>query len=298
MTAASVLAEPPHRFLVEYEDGAVAGWRWKRDGAPTLVFVHATGFCASAYKPLLELLALRFNVWAVDLRGHGRTSLPADPARLRDWSVYGKDLRRLVESIDNSGPVLLAGHSCGAVVCALVAAQRCGVQGLAMIEPVATRPSTRLVARTPIWRFFARYAPLVRSARQRRAHWPDLETVREVYPRKRLFQSWAPGALAGYLEDGLTKTETGFALSCSPDWEAATFAAQGHDFWGAVARARTRVFVLAARAPSSTLFGDAERRFQRLGARVTRLEEASHMLPMENPVAAARFILACAPEAA
>ena len=52
-----------------------------------LVFAHANGFCASAYIQLLEPLAATFEIIAPDLRGHGRTRLPADPAGHRDWTV-------------------------------------------------------------------------------------------------------------------------------------------------------------------------------------------------------------------
>ncbi|MEX0643941.1 MAG: alpha/beta hydrolase, partial [Parvularculaceae bacterium] len=131
---------------------------------------------------------------------------------------------------------------------------------------------------------------LVKGALARRVDWPDREAVLESYRRKALFSTWADGALEDYLEDGLIETTNGVRLACDPVWEAATFTAHGHDFWGAVAAAPCPITVLGAADKSSTLFGRAPRRFERRGAVVRRLEGATHFLPLEKPEAAADFI--------
>src|SRR5947209_16113777 len=46
-------------------------------GEPLLI-AHATGFCGRSYEPLADALAGRFHVWAVDFRGHGDSTEPAD----------------------------------------------------------------------------------------------------------------------------------------------------------------------------------------------------------------------------
>jgi pimeloyl-ACP methyl ester carboxylesterase len=282
------------RFSVDIGEGAIAGWRWPNAGAPPLIFSHATGFCASAYKKMLQRLAGGFDVYAIDLRGHGRTGLPTDPARLRNWMIYARDLRafldRLAASAGGAPKWTLAGHSCGAVVSVLAARGRRDVAALVLVEPVAMPPTAAFAARLPFWRAKARRFPLVKGALARRAEWPDRDDVFKSYERKRLFSTWAGGVLEDYLEDGLVETETGVRLACAPPWEAATFAAHGHDFWGAVAAAPAPITVLGAADKSSTLFGRAPRRFERRGAIVQRLHGVSHLLPLENPEAAADFI--------
>ena len=42
-----------------------------------LIFVHANGFNAYTYRSLLQPLSGALRIWAPDLRGHGRTGLPA-----------------------------------------------------------------------------------------------------------------------------------------------------------------------------------------------------------------------------
>lgn len=293
-TEARQTADAAERFCVDIGDGAVAGWRWPTAGAPPLVFSHATGFCASAYKKMLRRLAGVFDVYAVDLRGHGRTSLPTDAARLRNWMIYARDLRALLDRLSaragDDRRWTLAGHSCGAVVSVLAARGRRDIAALALVEPVAMPPRTALAARLPFWRAQARRFPLVKGALERRAEWPDRDAVLKSYERKRLFSTWAAGALEDYLEDGLIETAEGVRLACDPGWEAATFAAHGHDFWGAVAAAPAPITVLGADDKSSTLFGRAPRRFERRGAVVRRLQGVTHLLPLENPGAAADFI--------
>lgn len=285
------------RLTVSLNDGDVAGWRWRRDGATRVLFSHATGFCASAYKQMLSALPADVDVTAIDLRGHGRTTLPADPARLRDWTVYARDVGAVLDRLGGTGWTL-AGHSCGAVVSTLAASGRSDVAALSLIEPVSMSPFYALAARSPLWPLVSRNFPLVKGARARRDEWEDLGAVRASYARKKLFSTWAEGALDDYLEDGLVETVHGVRLSCAPAWEAATFAAHGHDFWGAVRAAPAPISVLAADHPTSTLFSRAASRYARQGASLDLMQGATHLLPLEKPIEAARFIARTARQSA
>lgn len=294
----SVAANPrflslPERFSVALGEGDVAGWRFRNEGAPRLLFCHANGFCASAYKKMLALLAPKFDAFAIDLRGHGRTTLPADPSKLRDWRVYARDLSAALDhpSMRGNAPWILAGHSCGAVSAVLAAAGRRDVERLALIEPVAPPSHLSLLASTPLWAALAGRIPLARNARARRRQWPDRAAARESYSRKSLFRMWSAGVLDDYLEDGLVEQGGEAALACAPEWEAASFTAQAHDFWEALARAPGPVSVLAADDPGTTLFIGAISRLGRLGASVHMHRGAGHLVPMEDPEAAAAFVL-------
>ncbi|MEQ8935712.1 MAG: alpha/beta hydrolase [Amphiplicatus sp.] len=294
---AQTIAAAGERLTVSLDDGDVTGWRWRRDGAPRVLFNHATGFCASAYKQMLRALAADFDVTAIDLRGHGRTSLPADPARLRNWMIYARDVGAVLDRLGGTGWTL-AGHSCGAVVSTLAARGRSDVGALALIEPVSMSPFYALAARSPLWPLVSRNFPLVKGARARREVWEDRGAVRASYARKKLFSTWADGALDDYLEDGLAAAGKRVRLSCAPAWEAQTFAAHGHDFWGAVRAARAPISVLAAGHPTSTLFSGAADRYRRQGTSVEVMQGVTHLLPLENPLDAARFIARAARQAA
>lgn len=273
--------------------GEIAGWRWPRAGARRLVFCHANGFCASAYKRALAPAAAVFDVVAIDMRGHGRTRLPADPRRLKSWDPFAKDIAAVLDILhkERADPLVVGGHSFGAVAAAMAARGRRDISALALIEPVATPPLAAAFARLPLWPVFAGRMPLVRGARSRRAVWPDRQSAHEVYSTKPLFAAWKAGCLENYLEDGIVETTKGARLACAPEWEAAVFAAQAQDFWGAVRDRTARLSVLAADHRGSTLFFGAIERFHRAGATVEKLGGASHLLPMEAPEQAAAFLM-------
>jgi len=279
------------RFSVEIGEGRLAGWRWPAPEKPPLLFCHATGFCASAYKRMLGALSPRFDVVALDMRGHGRTALPAAPRSLRSWAVYARDVEAFLDGQARDGWTL-AGHSMGGVVSSLAARGRRDVAALRLIEPVAMPSLLVLAARTPLWRLLGPSMPLAAGARRRRADWPSRADAAAAYAQKRLFRDWAPGVLADYLEDGLVDTPAGARLACDPAWEAATYAAQAHDFWGAVRAAGPAVSVLAADAPSSTVWRFARARLRRLGASVKDASRLGHLAPMQDPACCAAFLAA------
>ncbi|MFZ5616585.1 MAG: alpha/beta fold hydrolase [Pseudomonadota bacterium] len=282
------------RATARIGDGEMAMLRFGVEGAPPLLFAHANGFCASAYRQMLEALGSRFDVFAVDLRGHGRTRLPPPAQRHQGLDLFGADVAALLDSlslrIDKGARWTLSGHSLGGVAVTFAAVNRRDVAALRLIEPVATPPFWSGLARSPVWPLVAPRIPLVKGALARRGRWPDRETVRASYAGKPLFSTWASGVLDDYLADGLKAEDGGVALSCAPEWEAANFAAQAHDFWAAFAAAPAPVAVLAARHPSSTVSPYAVRRFAALGAEVVEVGGRTHLIPFEDPPAAARFL--------
>lgn len=282
------------RMTVAIEGGDVALLRFGRAGAPPMLFAHANGFCASAYRRTFEALGDSFDIFAADLRGHGRTRIPAPVASHRSMAIFGDDLRRTKSALRPFAAPgqgwIFAGHSLGGVAATEAAAGDKDIAALRLIEPVAMPKSWAFLASTPAWPMIAPHLPLVRAALRRRDRWPDAAAAFQSYAQKPFFAGWAGGVLADYLEDGLHRDESSARLSCAPAWEAANFAAQANDFWGALPRVLAPVSVLAARHRSTTLRGGARERFRRLGARVELALGVTHLLPFEAPERAARFL--------
>lgn len=279
----------PQPFTVPLEDGDMAGIHWRADGKQPLLFLHATGFCASVYRQMLTHLCGAFDIYALDLRGHGRSALPADSARLKSWHVYAADIGAFLDQQGREDWVL-AGHSMGAATAVMAARDRADVAALQLIEPVAMPGWFSAAARTPFWGLLSARIPMVSQAARRRNGWPDRETVKVSYARKPIFKSWRPGVLEDYLEDGLRKDGEGVVLACDPKWEAATFAAHANDFWAAARVATAPMSVYAANHRSSTVLPMARRRFRRLGAIVTEKSGPTHLAPMEEPAELADFL--------
>jgi pimeloyl-ACP methyl ester carboxylesterase len=139
------------RFRVETKDGETAGIAFGDPVRPVeVLFLHATGFNAIAYQSLLEPLGGQMHVAAIDIRGHGRTKLPANPRRLRSWNKFRDDVIQVLESVAPKGAVL-GGHSMGGTVSLLVAAKRPDlVRGLMLADPVLMKKSIYRTYNTPL----------------------------------------------------------------------------------------------------------------------------------------------------
>src|SRR5262245_41692493 len=77
-----------------------------------LVFIHGVWACARFFDLQLSALGRRFRTIAIDLRGHGQSTMT-----LKDQSVavYARDLKRFLERLAIEQPVLI-GWSMGAFV--------------------------------------------------------------------------------------------------------------------------------------------------------------------------------------
>jgi pimeloyl-ACP methyl ester carboxylesterase len=84
-----------------------------------IVLLHGATSAWQSFLPLIPMLTREFQVYAMDLRGHGRSSWVTDGYQL---SEYAKDIHCFLgEKI--MGPTVLYGHSLGALIAILVAAQ-------------------------------------------------------------------------------------------------------------------------------------------------------------------------------
>lgn len=246
-----------------------------------LVFAHANGFNAATCRSLLAPLAeAGRRIWAPDLRGHGLSRLPADPAGRRGWGDHGRDLAALLAGLDGP-PVVVAGHSMGGTSGLLAAAlDPARVAGLVLLDPVIWRRAAVLAFHLPFMDRLPERIPLVKNARKRRARFESREQALQAYRGRGAFKGWPDDTLTDYLTDGLVETDEGLTLACAPDWEASNYAAQAHDPWRALASVGRPVRILKA-AVGSTCHVVAPPR----GAEVTieTVEGGTHFFPMLRP---------------
>lgn len=253
---------------------------------PDIVFLHATGFNAHTYRTLLAPLGERFHVWALDARGHGRTTLPARILGYASWNKHRDDLIAVLEK-NCTAPVTLAGHSMGAMVSLLAAAHRTDlVSGLALIEPVFLPAAGYAFSQLPFGPLIQRHTlPLAKGAANRRDSFESRAAAVLGFSGRGVFKTFPPEVIADYVEDGVTEDGAGgFKLACRPNFEAATYCAQRHDPWSALRKITDPMVVLRAER-GSTISEAAMHRIAAINpqARVATVEGASHMLPMERP---------------
>lgn len=244
-----------------------------------LIFAHANGFNAFAYRSLLQPLSGALRIWAPDLRGHGRTHLPAVPDGRRSWKDHRDDLISLLEAIDGP-PVALAGHSIGGTSGLMAAAERPErVSRLLLLDPVVWPRQMVWAMNLPFAGALSRRFPIVASTLRRRALFDSREQAMSAYRGRGAFKGWPDMMLADYLADGLIETDRGLELACTPAWEASNYAAQAHDPWRALARYPGMTRILKAETAGLCAVSPSARRSN---VRVETVTGGGHLFPMTH----------------
>ncbi len=248
-----------------------------RDRAPDLVFLHANGFNARAYRTILAPLADSWRILAPDQRGHGATDLPTDHPRTT-WEDLKDDLLTFLAAM-GLARVALAGHSMGGTAALLAAAEApARVRSLALLDPVILPPDAG-VGR------LGGESPMVQGALRRRRIFPSRAAAVEAYRGRGAFRTWTEAQLQDYVEAGFRDRPDGSVeLACSPEWEVSNYVNQGHDSWWAFEHSLCPIHILRAEHESP---GRIDGRLEALQAsgriRIDTIPGTTHFLPMERP---------------
>jgi pimeloyl-ACP methyl ester carboxylesterase len=244
-----------------------------------VIFSHANGFNARTYRSILSPLATRLRILAIDLRGHGATTLPTTIEGREGWPQFRDDLLALMAAVAD-GPVVLAGHSMGGTSSLLAAAaEPSRVKALALFDPVVMPADVRLTAEA------MHDNPLAAGAERRRATFPSRAAALAAYTGRGAFRSWSPEQLADYVEAGFRETETGeVTLTSAPAWEASNFRTHNYDVWAAFRECRCPIRILRAEVASTFRLEGAEAELAATGRiEIKTIPGTSHFLPMERP---------------
>ncbi len=102
-----------------------------RGARPSILLLHGLTSCAQTWSFVAPLLSNAFDVYAIDLRGHGETDKPEDGY---DFNTLCGDVASFMEAL-GIGKSVVAGHSWGASVAACLAVHRPDlVSNLMMID--------------------------------------------------------------------------------------------------------------------------------------------------------------------
>lgn len=80
-----------------------------------ILLLHGTGSSSHSWRDVAPLLALRYQVLALDLPGHGFTTMP--PAEEQSLSEMARKVGELLR-VMSFAPTMVMGHSAGAAVAA------------------------------------------------------------------------------------------------------------------------------------------------------------------------------------
>ncbi len=250
------------------------------DRAVDLIFLHANGFNALTYRAILAPLAARRRILAIDQRGHGATTLAADPAGRANWHDFRDDLLALLAVLDVEG-VALAGHSMGGTSSLLAAAEApARVRRLVLLEPVILPPGPPMATGEAS----VLHGSLIEGAQRRRRVFPDRAAALDAYLGRGAFASWPAEMVADFVAGGFRDLPSGEAmLACDPAWEASSYASHGHDPWEAFRRSRCPIDILRAEHGSTCR---VDGRIEELTASgriaIETVPGTTHFLPMER----------------
>jgi pimeloyl-ACP methyl ester carboxylesterase len=281
----------PRPLALEIADGVMTGLDFGPADRPIdLVFLHATGFNAETYRPLLEPIAQDgWRIVALDQRGHGQCRLPAEyPSALESWGWFANDTLAALGQLRGPAdlPFVIAGHSLGGAMAVLLAhAKPDWIRALVLIDPAMLKPWMERVSRLPFGlKLMKRLLPIARMAERRRAIYPSRQAAIESYTGRGAFKTWRPGFLQAYVAGGFRDRPDGSVeLTCTPTWEAQTFIAMRHDAWGALRHVRQPIDVLAAEHESTVTHSLAAFCDRARHAVVQVPAGSTHFLPMDMP---------------
>ncbi len=263
-----------------------ARWGSDADPKPPLLLAHATGFCGMVWRRTAEQLADRYDVYAFDRRGHGRSSKPEPPAEGLSgyaFDFFAADLVAALDVLELSG-VYLAGHSGGASELLIAAARRPDlVSRIVAVEPILAPPddsptSTNIMAE---------------QAANRRATFASAAAAIERFGSRPPFDDWEDDVLADYVEHAFAPSpDGGVELRCPPHIEGAMFRSGGEfPIPSILPDVQCPVLIINGGRSGPQFELMAELAVEGLGDAIREVfPQSTHFVPMEAPDALAARI--------
>ena len=256
------------------------------DKTEPLIFFHATGLNCETYLDLLEkiyfLLDSKKTIIGFDQRGHGKTTLSANPKKLTSWDQYASDAEVFLEKINISSAIFF-GHSMGSIVAAEVAKlKKFKISNLIMLDPVLFYdPYTSFFSELKNKFITLRSNTKVLDAAKRRDKFDSFNQAMSHYEGRSMFKTWPLVSLENYLKGGLDKEGSILKLSCNPVWEAKTFETVSFKTYRTLNALNLPILILRAKHFSTFSSKGVKYLNNKKNFRVTEVE-GSHFFPMEN----------------
>ena len=251
---------------------------------PGIYFSHANGFNGLTYKTLLNKISPNQKIISYDLRGHGKSTVPAEPEKLKSWQRYRDDLISILEK--NNEPSTLIGHSLGGTTSLLVAFKRPElVSKIILIDPVLL-PLTYWLGTKAVQSIglIEKVHPMVKGALIRKKNWGSKEEAFQYFSGKKLFRKVIPEAINDYIDGGMKKiNENLYELSCNPKWEAATFKLTSGGNWFNLKKSNIPTKIILT--PNSVVCNKkSQKKLKKSIAKIefVTLKNTTHMLPLED----------------
>lgn len=283
----------PVEHTFQASGARIAYVEWGVRGRPAIFLIHATGFHARCWDQTVEALPEGFNVFAVDMRNHGRSEKTGP---VKDWSEPVHDIEELIAHLKLEAAIG-AGHSMGGHVLVQLAARHPrAFKRLVLVDPVLMAPDVYADTKHQ-WPAHIEH-PIAR----RRNKWASWQEMFDAFKGRHPYTLWRREVLQDYCRHGvvLTADGSGYELACPPEIEASIYkAATGRNIYDLVAKIDVPVTILRAKSrppgPRDVTDFAASPTWEHLAERFKRgrdvfLPDLTHFIPMQNPELTARYI--------
>lgn len=285
-------SEQPVRRDYQTRGPRLTYFEWGEVGSQPVLLLHATGFHARCWDQVVHALGPGYHVFAVDMRGHGRSERV--PPYI--WDSFGADIGELVEHLGLQDAIGV-GHSMGGHCLVQVAAAHPGAfRRLVLVDPVIFDPDAYTHDR---YRGFD--GPEDHPVSKRRNDWRDWQEMYDRFKDRGSFALWEEAALVDYCRYGVLPKDDGrFELACPPLVESSIYLGNtATDIYQQIPLVKIPVLVLRAKGmdPDEHAIMDfslsptwAEVADQFVDGRDVYLPELTHFMPMQAPELIADFI--------
>lgn len=283
-----------HTVNIDGTDLCVFQWGGDEPGCQQVLLVHATGFHARCWDQVVALLPEEWSVFAVDMRGHGRSANQGPYT----WQRFGDDIRQLCAALQLADAIAV-GHSMGGHCLT----HTCGhdsqyFRQMILLDPVIMDPQLYQSSNRHQYDDVADH-PVAR----RRNHFTDADAMHDRYVDRAPYSLWDPAVFRDYCDYGVVPAAEGdgMVLACPPEVEASIYMGNfDSDLYALIPRITTPVVVLRATprdASSQTMDFSASPTWPQLAQQFANaqdvfLPDLTHFIPMQDPGLVADFIIA------
>jgi pimeloyl-ACP methyl ester carboxylesterase len=169
---------------------AVTEFATPRPDAPPVVLLHGIGSRGQSWWPVIDPLAARFRLFALDLRGHGVSGKPERGYLLED---YADDLAAVLDALALERPRIV-GASLGALIALIWASANPARAAALVLEDPSLRTRPEVLGAFDGWQVLAAATPEQAADwyRQEYPHWSEADCRR----RAETITGTAPGVFA------------------------------------------------------------------------------------------------------
>jgi non-heme chloroperoxidase len=132
-------------ITVKTPDGlTISAQEWGNPNGPEILFIHGYSQSYLSWSRQTDSdLAKEFHIVTYDLRGHGGSDKPLDPARYRDSKAWGDEVQAVIDTAGLKHPVLVGWSYAGRVISDYVTTHGAGqLAGIDFVDaPIKADPA-------------------------------------------------------------------------------------------------------------------------------------------------------------